>query len=145
MTRAVFHGSCRCRAVKVTFASAQKVCALPLLICSCDFCRRHRLRYTTDPAGHLTIAVRRGSEVGRYSFDGETAVSLVCAGCGVVIGALLTGDDGDLVALNIGCLVDASAFTQQSRPLDYDAEPADARLERRKSNWTPTAWEAFES
>jgi hypothetical protein len=145
MTRAFLHGSCRCGAVKLSFASMSEVPALPLLICSCDFCQRHRLRYTTDPAGRLQIAVRRGSQVWRYGFDGETAVSLVCAGCGAVIGALLPGDDGDLVALNVGCLVDASAFTQDSRPLDYDTEPPDAKLDRRRRNWTPAVWEVFEA
>ena len=144
MTHASLGGGCRCGAVRLSLASTREVGALPLLICSCDFCQRHRLRYTVDPAGQLRIAVRRGSQVHRYGFDGDTAVALVCAGCGTVLGVLLPGDDGDLAALNIGCLVDTPAFTQEGQPLDYDAEPSDMKLERRRRDWTPAVWEVFE-
>jgi hypothetical protein len=145
MTQVSLGGGCRCGAVRVCFAATREIEALPLLICSCEFCRRHRLRYSVDSGGLLQIAVRRGSALRRYSFDGDMAVTLVCARCGTVIGALLAGDGGDLVALNVGCLADARAFTQPDQPLDYDAEPPQVKLERRRRNWTPAVWQEFEA
>jgi hypothetical protein len=144
MTHISLDGGCRCGAVRLSFAATRQIEALPLLTCSCDFCRRHRLRYSVDAGGLLHIAVRRGSRVRRYSFDGDMAVSLVCEGCGTVIGALLADDGGDLVALNVGCLAKAQAFTQPGQPLDYDAEAHEMKLARRRRDWTPTVWEEFD-
>jgi hypothetical protein len=136
--RTILTGTCRCGAVDIELRSRRDVADLPLLICSCEFCRRQKLRYTIDADGELRLAAR--GEVRRYAFDGETAAALVCMGCGVVIGAGLQTREGDRTALNLDCLAARAAFVQPPQALDYDTEPQAEKQRRRERTWTPTVW-----
>jgi len=56
---------------------------------------------------------------------------------GVYIGAIGETALGTGAVININCLDDWAAFTQQPIPVDHDGEATGDRLARRAANWTP--------
>jgi hypothetical protein len=48
---------------------------------------------------------------------------------------------GTRAVVNINCLPDRAAFTQQPNATNYDGETEAARLSRRATNWMPATVE----
>jgi hypothetical protein len=108
-----------------------------LRACGCSFCRAHNTRTTSDPSGSVDIRAADWSLVEPYRFSTGTAEFLICKRCGVYVGAVAATDSGMRAVININCLDDRDAFTQQPDPVDHDGEEIDDRQARRAANWTP--------
>lgn len=132
-----YAGGCHCGNLAFLFEASRPLEALGLRADQCSFCRAHGARNTSDPNGAMTISVRDAGALVRYRFGLRTADFLICAQCGVYIGAL-TEDGG-----KSWFTVNANAFRPPPRedfpvtPVDYDAEDVSARIARRKEKWTP--------
>jgi hypothetical protein len=130
-------GSCHCGALSLRLDTARPPAELPVRVCGCSFCARHRPRYTTDPAGHVTIRAASEPVLGRYRFGLRLADFLLCRTCGVFVAAFEPGPPGravvNLAVLDrAGELVgDATSFTA------YDSEDVATRQARRARSWTP--------
>lgn len=111
--------------------------AIGLRACSCSFCRAHCTRTTSDPDGSVDIDAADWSLVEAYRFGTGTAEFLICKRCGVYVGAVGETAAGIRAVININCLDDRAAFTQQPDVVDHDDEATGDRLARRASNWTP--------
>jgi hypothetical protein len=128
-------GSCHCGAITLAFETAQPPGALPVRVCGCTFCLRHRPIYTTDPAGH--VAIRAPEGVVRYRFGLGLADFLICGTCGVFVAAYEPGTPGRAV-INSAVLDRAAELTgAPTRFTAYDSEDAAARTARRAKGWTP--------
>ncbi|MDQ3365730.1 MAG: hypothetical protein M3680_09920, partial [Myxococcota bacterium] len=137
ITNETWSGGCHCGALVVELVTARAPAALPVRTCGCTFCRKHRPRYTSDPAGHLTIRCGADAPLGRYRFGLRLADLLFCRTCGVFVAAYEPGEPGRAV-LNLEVLARAAelvgapvAFT------GYDQEDPAARTARRATSWTP--------
>jgi hypothetical protein len=128
----ILRGGCHCGALRVELETDAPE-ALPLRECQCTFCRRHGALNTVDPNGRVRIVAERGA-LSRYRFALGTADFFVCARCGVYVGCVI---DDAFATLNIRALDEAARFTQAPRPMDWSAENADERRERRRRTWTP--------
>src|SRR6266481_6418978 len=102
----MLEGSCHCGALSVRFESTRSPAELPVRVCACTFCGKHRGRYTSDPAGHLAIAAR-GDWLSRYRFGLRLADFLICRTCGVFVAAY---DDAGRAVLNLCVLEGAADF-----------------------------------
>ena len=130
-------GSCHCGAITIGLATAHEPSALPIRLCGCTFCARHRPCYTTDPAGHVTIRAAHDDDVVRYRFGLRLADFLICRTCGVFVAAFEPGDPGRAV-VNLAVLARAADFTgEPTRFTAYDSEDAAMRTARRARGWTP--------
>ncbi len=105
--------------------------------CACSFCRRHGARCISDPEGSLVITAATSGKLKRYRFALGTADYLVCADCGVYVGAVMTEGAKAYGILNINVLDDPSPFTQAPASVTYDAEDEAGRRARRRARWTP--------
>src|ERR1041384_5307597 len=83
----MFDGSCHCGALTIRLATASEPRQLPVRMCGCTFCLRHQPRYTSDPAGHVTIRLATADAASRYRFGLRLADFLVCRTCGVFVAA----------------------------------------------------------
>ena len=134
-----FEGSCHCGNLAFLFEASAPLETLGLRADQCSFCRAHGARNTSDPNGTIFISVRDADALIRYRFGLGTADFLICARCGVYIGALM--EDGGKSWFT----VNANAFRPPPRddfpvaPADYDGEDAPARIARRKAKWTPVS------
>jgi hypothetical protein len=127
------HGSCHYGKIVVDFETDIAPGAMPLRACACSFCRRHSARSATDRNGQVTLTFR-DEDASRYVFGLQTAEFIVCRHCGVYVAAVMDG----LSTINVNALDDRDRFTQPATGKDYDNEPADQRMARRRADWTPT-------
>lgn len=73
----------------------------------------------------------------RYRFGLEAADFLVCAKCGVYVGAVMDGPAGMFTTLNLNSMNTPVEGLQDAAPVSYEAEEREDRIERRQSRWTP--------
>jgi hypothetical protein len=132
-----FEGGCHCGNLAYVFEASAPLDALGLRADMCSFCRAHGARNTSDPKGTMRIVVRDPAKVSRYRFGLKTADFLVCAECGVYIGAVL-GDGGrSWMTVNANTFRPPPPLDFPVVPHDFDAEDVPARVARRKARWTP--------
>jgi hypothetical protein len=132
-------GRCHCGAIRIALQTPTAVRDLPLRACQCSFCLRHGALTTSDPQGHLHIEAAPGSAA-RYQFGQKQSDFLICAECGVYVGATVTTDTGLLAVLNVRG-VDLRGFEgRAAEPMTYDDETPGERLARRKARWTPAVF-----
>ena len=62
---------------------------------------------------------------------------LVCARCGVYVGAVMTAQGRTVGTLNANSLDLPAALTQEATPMNFDAETAEQRTARRLAGWSP--------
>jgi hypothetical protein len=133
----VLQGSCHCGAITLSLETTHAPEALPVRLCGCSFCARHRPAYTSDPSGHVTIRAAREDDLVRYRFGLRLADFLICRTCGVFVAALEPGAPGRAV-VNLAVLERAAELTgEPTRFTAYDTEDAAARTARRARGWTP--------
>src|SRR5437762_9613346 len=82
-------GGCHCGNMRWTLTSRLAAAQLPVRACQCTFCRKQGALGSSDPAGTLRFAVRDPAALLRYRFATRTADFLLCAGCGVYVGAVM--------------------------------------------------------
>ena len=129
----MLQGSCHCGALTVELATAKAPDALPVRMCGCTFCAKHRPRYTSDPSGHVTI--RGAAAANPYRFGLMLADFLICRTCGVFVAAY---EPAGRAVVNIEALAARADFTGAPLLLTiYDTEDVAQRTARRAANWTP--------
>jgi hypothetical protein len=128
-------GACHCGAITIQFETRREPSELPVRICGCSFCVKHRPRYTSDPSGHVTIRIRSDADVSRYRFGLRLADFLVCRTCGVFVAAY---EPAGRAVINLDVLARGAELTAVATIFTaYDSEDAQARTARRTKNWTP--------
>jgi len=129
-------GACHCGAVRVALRTDAAPAALALRRCDCSLCRRHGARAFSEPSAALEIRMRPRA-LTRYRFGLGTADFLLCATCGVYVGALMEEDGTALATLNANVL-DARDTLDPAPPLvSYAGETPGNRRKRRRARWMP--------
>jgi hypothetical protein len=130
-------GACHCGALTVQLDTVRAPGELAVRTCGCSFCRKHRPRYTSDPAGSVTIRAAAEADLIRYRFGLRLADFLICRTCGVFVAAYEPGTPGRAV-INLDTLARAADFTATPTQLTtYDSEDVATRTARRARGWTP--------
>lgn len=132
------HGRCHCGSIGFRFDTALAPQALPLRRCSCSFCRRHGARTTSDPAGSVCFDIGEAAALRRYRFGLRSADFLLCAECGVYLGAMIEVNGRAYATLNANCF-EGEALTQDAPIVVYAGETLEQRMARRVAKWTPVA------
>ena len=129
-------GSCHCGnlAVDLRFEGAPE--DLPIRACTCSFCLTRRARWTASPGGELVIEVRDLSALKRYRFGTGTADFLICAHCGIHVGAVCEIDSALYAVVNIDCF-ESLRDGAVAEPISFEGEAVGDRLARRKRSWMP--------
>jgi hypothetical protein len=125
-------GGCHCGILSVRFETTRAIDDFEVRECDCSFCQRHRARYLLDPDGSFVVRVADPNALVRYRFALRTADFLICARCGVYVGAI----SGDRGIVNANALDDRDRLRGSAR-VGFDGETEASRLERRRSRWMP--------
>lgn len=134
----MLRGSCHCGALSLELVTMREPSQLPVRLCGCTFCLKHRPRYTSDPDGLVVVRFADESKVIRYRFGLRLADFLICASCGVFVAAVEPDSSSARGVINLDVLERAAEFTSEpTRFTAYDSEDAAARKARRAKNWTP--------
>ena len=132
-----YSGQCHCGAVGYAFETRLPPSAWPIRACGCSFCRAHGAQTTSDPQGSIAFRVADPARLVRYRFGLCTADFLICAQCGVYIGAAITTGRGRYGIVNINAMRPVPAGLAQPQPMSYEGENETQRAERREARWTP--------
>lgn len=133
----LFEGGCHCGNIAFLFEASKPLDSLGLRACLCSFCRKHGARTTSDPHGSVKLHVRNEAKLARYRFGLKTADFLVCADCGVYVGAVLRDGGQSWMTVNANAFDDPPELGHHIVPHSFDHERSEARVARRKANWTP--------
>jgi hypothetical protein len=137
MTAHRLEGGCHCGNLAYVFEASADLAVLGLRADMCSFCRAHGARNTSDPEGAMRISVRDPAKLSRYRFGLKTADFLVCAECGVYIGAILDEGSRSWMTVNVNTFRPPPPLDFPTVPHDFDAEDVPTRIARRKVRWTP--------
>ena len=133
MTRRL-HGACHCGAVRVMMEASTTPDKLQVRACQCGFCRRHGARSVSDPEGAATLTL--AVEPIRYRFGAHTADYLICARCGIYVGAVTELGGQPFLTLNLNVCDDPRLELEAVR-VSYDGEDTETKGARRRERWTP--------
>jgi hypothetical protein len=135
--RQSFDGGCHCGALRFTFATSLPASRWSVRACQCGFCRAHGALSTSDPGGSLSFRTIEPELLRRYRFGLKTADFLLCARCGVYIGARIETAGGHFGILNVRALKPIPGDLPAAALADYSVESSDDRVARRERRWTP--------
>jgi hypothetical protein len=129
-------GRCHCGNISFALNWQPEPSEIPARACTCSFCTKHGGVWTSCPTGSLTVMVRDRSHLSNYAFGTKTAEFHVCTKCGVVP-VVTSRIDGHLYAVvNVNAFEHVESSLLRRASATFDAENEEARLSRRKRNWT---------
>jgi hypothetical protein len=132
-----YQGSCHCGALTYAYQTDLPPQEWSIRACQCSFCRAHGARTTSDPQGAVAFHVQQPDRLRRYRFGQGLAEFLICAHCGVYIGALTEIAGGCFAIINTNALRPRLVGLKDAAPVNHDGESAQMRNERRRNRWTP--------
>lgn len=132
-----FEGACHCHALGFVYHTGVAVGQWRVRACQCSFCRAHRVLTTSDPAGRLEFVIREPALARRYRFGLRTTDFMVCARCGVYVGARIEAGQGAYGIINVRALSPMPAGVPEPMPMTYEGEDVSQRVQRREARWTP--------
>lgn len=136
-TKNTFEGGCHCGAIRWKFRTRIPPSQWTVRACQCSFCRAHGARCTSDPNGSVDFSLEDQSVLQKYRFGFNTADFVICARCGVYVGAVIDVSAGSFATLNLNSMTTAVDDLQSAVPVCYDPENREDRIERRTWRWTP--------
>jgi len=103
-------GQCHCGDMSVELELPGELAGYRPRECDCDFCRRHGAAYVSDRDGAMRVRVKTKPRSAWYRQGSGTAEFLLCAQCGVLVGAFYRDGERLLGVANVRALNDDSAF-----------------------------------
>jgi hypothetical protein len=133
----LIHGSCHCGNISFRLSWDPDPVEIPARACDCTFCTKHGGVWTSNPKGELRVDVKDAAQVSKYSFGTKTALFHICARCGIVpvVTSEIEGRTYAVVSVNAFNDVDPSLLNH--KPMSFEGEGLESRLERRARNWIP--------
>ncbi|MFQ5936138.1 MAG: GFA family protein [Acidiferrobacterales bacterium] len=130
-------GGCHCGNIRFEFSWPLDSGDIPVRICSCSFCKKHNVTYTSHPKARLTANINDSALVNEYLFGTNTAEFHICSRCGVVPFVTSEIDGHQYAVVNVNAFDRADTLELTSEVRDYEHETTEQRLARRKKVWTP--------
>jgi hypothetical protein len=136
-TPRAYSGSCHCGAIGFEFRLARPPAEWSVRRCDCSFCVAHAATYTSDPGAELRFRCGDPAQVNRYRFGQRTADFILCASCGVLLGAIMQADEDEYAVINLHAMIDPPAELPSPDVVCYAEESVQERLSRRQRRWAP--------
>ena len=139
MSDSTYDGSCHCGAIGFRYTTAIGPDNWSMRACQCRFCRMHDALSTSDSSGDLQFFATEPAALQRYQFALKTADFLVCARCGIYIGAVIDAAAARFGIINTHALNDTPVGIAAVGAISYDNEDVNGRISRREERWTPVS------
>ena len=127
-------GGCYCGNIRVELGLAREVGEYRPRACDCGFCRKHGAAYVSDPGGWVRIRVDDPARSGIYQQGNELAEMLLCARCGVLVGALYRSDGRVYATVNVKVIEGGPIFGAEE-PVSPKQLSAEDKVARWKKLW----------
>ena len=133
------HGSCFCENIRVAIDWPDTGPTVPVRVCVCGFCRKHRAAWTSHPGGRFHLHIGDASRVSQYRLGTKTADFHVCSTCGVVPVVTCVIEETRYAVVNAYTFNDIQSLRLVQTATDFEGETIEDRLARRRRNWMPEA------
>lgn len=127
-------GGCHCGNIRITLTLSRGAGSYNPRACDCDFCRKHRAAYLSDPQGSLLILIRNEADCSRYAQGSGQAELLLCRKCGVLVSPLYSEGGHLYGAVNVNA-VEGSALFGAQQPVSPRTLSATDKAQRWKQLW----------
>ncbi len=94
----------------------------------------HGAATARDPDGEASIKAREADLITLYRFATNSTDFILCANCGVYVGAAITFGQRKFVTLNMNL---TALDTRRASPVNHADEAADTRIASRVESFTP--------
>lgn len=132
-------GGCHCGNIRMALDWPEAGPTIPVRACGCGFCTKHGAAWTSHPEGWFHLRVADAGRVTLYRLGTGTAAFHVCATCGTVPVVTCVMNGTRYAVVNARTFDDAESLPLVQTVTDFEGETVDARLARRRRNWTPEA------
>jgi hypothetical protein len=127
-------GGCHCGNISLDIELSRLPGAYTPRACDCAFCTKHGAAYISDPRGSLRIQIRNREHSRIYRQGSGTAEFLLCANCGVLIGAFYRDHDQVYATINVKVTGRPTDFGAEQSASPQTLSPSD-KVSRWKSLW----------
>lgn len=132
-----YEGGCHCGAVAYSYETELAPQSWAIRACQCTFCRAHGASTTSDPHGSVEFHVGEPERLRRYRFGHGITDFLVCAGCGVYVGAMTEVSGALLAIVNVNALRLRPGGLHDPVRTYHEGESVEERNRRRLGSWSP--------
>jgi hypothetical protein len=129
-------GGCHCGNVRIELTLTHSAGSYNPRACDCDFCRKHRAAYLSDPQGSLLIRIGNEADTSRYTQGSGQAELLLCRKCGVLVSPLYRDGTRVYGAVNVNAVDGNALFGAQQPASPRTLTPGD-KAQRWKQFWFP--------
>ncbi len=130
-------GKCHCGNITYEFHWPLDGAEIPVQACSCSFCTKHGGIYASHREAALRAVIYDQSLITKYTFATRTAEFFICSRCGAVPFVTSIIQDRRYAVVNANTFEGIDRASFRSAVTDFDGEPTESRLERRKRTWIP--------
>lgn len=134
-----YEGGCHCGAVAYSYETELPPPSWAIRACQCTFCRAHGASTTSDPHGLVEFRIDTPERLSRYRFGHGITDFLVCAECGVYVGAMTKVSGALLAIINVNALRRLPADLREPVQTYHEGESVEARNRRRARSWSPAS------
>lgn len=127
-------GGCYCGNIRLAARLSRELAEYRPRACDCDFCRKHGAAYVSDRDGSLRIELRDPTGVSLYRQGNELADMILCARCGVLVGALFREEGSLYATVNVRSLQGNDGFAPEQEVSPKLLVPED-KISRWKKVW----------
>jgi len=127
-------GGCHCGNILVEVDLPQEVGTYRPRACDCTFCSKHVAAYISDPRGSLRIQIKAERDSRMYRQGSGAAECLLCASCGVLIGALYRSGNQVYGVVNAR-VIDTPGRFGEDQPVSPQALTESDKIGRWQSIW----------
>jgi hypothetical protein len=127
-------GGCHCGNIRIELTLTRSAGSYNPRACDCDFCRKHRAAYVSDPQGSLVIDIGNEAAVSRYAQGSAQAQLLLCGNCGVLVSPLYRDGARLYGAVNVNAVDGTALFGAQQPVSPRTLTPGD-KAQRWRQLW----------
>lgn len=135
-------GGCHCGNILLQIDLPQHVSTYRPRACDCTFCSKHGAAYISDPQGSVRIRIKAERDTRMYRQGSGAAECLLCATCGVLIGALYRSGEQIYAAVNAKAIDTPERFGDE-QPVSPQALTESDKIGRWQSIWFPRVTLAY--
>ncbi len=130
-------GGCHCGNIQYQFEIESSIENLSIRACTCSFCTKQGVLYTSDPKGKLSVDIKSNKDVRKYQFSSKHINFVFCSICGVMP-IVTTEINNNLYALINIKTANKELLDLPVRVFDFSSETESESINRRKSKWIPS-------
>src|SRR6185437_12516808 len=123
-----YRGRCHCGAIEYSYQTELAPQAWAIRDCQCTFCRAHGASTTSDPGAVIEFHVGKPERLRRYRFGHCITDFVVCAECGVYVGAMTEVSSALFAIINVNALRPRPAGLPEPVQTCHEGESIEERI-----------------